>query len=325
MLPLEKRSTIRAFTLIELLVVIGIIAVMIGLLLPAVQKVREAANRLKCANNLKQIGLALRGFESNRRQLPSGCAGWDDAETIWLGHSTFLQVLPYIEQDNIERQLTPQARWIDPVNLVVIQQQIPLYQCPSDNAEGRWWNAFGRRVARSNYAACFGTNTLYPNFGNNDLFQTLPPSRRTNVDLHTDGAFYMETGRRLWEFTDGTSQTAVVSEILAGRSEIEPFPDRRGLWGEVFGGCVYMHKDTPNSSVGDQLPGICVDMPPSLPCGLPLPNHQGDHLAARSRHPGGVNVLFCDGHVGFYANTVDLKVWKALATVAGGEVIPELN
>ncbi len=129
--------------------------------------------------------------------------------------------------------------------------------------------------------------------------------------------------RRLGDFSDGLSTTAFGSELLAGRVDSAASvydTDHRGRWVMPFeGGAAYSHRTTPNTSEPDVMPYCCVsseDMPCIVQGGL------GDeYYAARSRHPGGVNVLFGDGHAEFYENSVDLKVWRALATVKGGEIL----
>ena len=317
------------FTLVELLVVITIIGILISLLLPAVQAAREAARRLQCSNHLKQIGLAMLTFENQNRVLPCAAIGFNEAETTWLGHTAQFQILPFLEQQNVADLIYFDRRWIDSVNDPVTSAIIPTYCCPSDNAKGRRWSGGSQRFSRSNYNVCVGTETLLPPDPPENLsFQGTPPSLRTNMNLETDGAFYFETGRPLSDFRDGTSNTVLASEILAGRKDTytgvnlsNPSSDYRGKWAWVFtGGAVYMHKNTPNSSVGDQLRYECVpDV--DMPCGPWVPFTDTVHLAARSSHPGGVNVVFCDGHVSFYNNTVNLDVWRGIATVKGNEPV----
>ena len=199
---------------------------------------------------------------------------------------------------------------------------------------GRIWShdipGYNGRFSRSNYNVCVGTETMLPPVPSENLqFESRPPSLRTNMDLRTDGAFYLETGRKLREFFDGLSQTALASEILAGRFDrfttgtgtSSRGSDYRGRWAWVFtGGSVYMNNNTPNTSVGDALRYECVHSP-DMPCSAFVPYIDSVHIAARSSHPGGVNVVFGDGHVAFYSNSVGLLLWQALATVAGEEIL----
>jgi prepilin-type processing-associated H-X9-DG protein len=136
------------------------------------------------------------------------------------------------------------------------------------------------------------------------------------MDLETDGAFYLEVGRKLKEFTDGLSKTAFASELLAGRLDDAPLfeTDHRGRGVMPYeGGGSYCHKTTPNSSVPDRMPYCCISSE-DMPCEV-LGDLQNEYFAARSWHPGGVNVLFGDGHVEFHVDTVDLAFWRELATI----------
>src|SRR5260370_36086054 len=191
----------RAFTLIELLVVIAIIGTLVALLLPAVQKVRESANRMSCQNNLKQIGLALHNYHEARRCFPPGyfaSAPYSDGATDttpgW-GWGAFL--LPYLEQDNLFRRLNLNQ----PVpNSSGIQTMIPLYLCPSDLAPPGAFpvpDGFGNPLcsaAPSSYAACTG----------GDESDTTGPAGR--------GVFYRNSQTRIAEITDGTSSTIPIGE-----------------------------------------------------------------------------------------------------------------
>ena len=315
----HRSSYLSGFTLVELLVVIAIIAILISLLLPAVQ----AARRAECSNNLKQIGLASLNFENVKGQLPSAAVGFNPELNTWLGHTAQFQILPFLEKLQVAELIHFERRWLDPLNSPVSGAIIRTYSCPSDGSWGRIWSheipTHNGRFSRSNYNMCVGTESLLPpepvqnrNFQSNPL--------RHNMDLRTDGAYYLETGRRLREFFDGLSHTALASEILAGRhDDLDAGSDYRGRWAWVFtGGSVYMHKNTPNSSVGDQLRYNCVHSP-DMPCGPPVSYTDTAHTAARSSHPGGVNVVFGDGHVAFYNNSVDLHLWQSLATVQSEE------
>lgn len=310
----RQKSTVRrvrskAFTLVELLVVIAIIGILVALLLPAVQAAREAARRTQCTNNLKQIGLAILNYDHANHTLP---IGMNFAGAQVKGHSAFAALLPYLEETALYDRYDFKKRIYDPPNLQVGSEQPPVFVCPSDDASGR--KLVHNPFARSNYVVCFGSNT----------------TGRSGSDPSTDGAFQRDVGKRLRKFTDGTSNTTVASEVNAGRddkfSDDNKF-DARGIWieGTSMGAAAYTHLNTPNSSVGDAL----LIAPPSqencVPdVGLPCDPSAGttfyaEYASARSRHPGGANVVFGDGHVSFYSDVVDWQTWRALSTVAGGE------
>ena len=295
-----------AFTLVELLVVIAIIGILIALLLPAVQAAREAARRMQCSSNLKQVGLAILNYENTHKMLPKGTSCTANCK----GHSALTALLPYVEQGDIFDQYDFSQRIYEPVNLRVTVIHIPPYMCASDNAAGRIMNNW---FARSNLVLCFGSKK----------------AGVSSTNWETDGAFQNDVCKKLGDFTDGTSSTAVVSEVLAGRDDSYADDhnfDVRGVWSEgtSMGTCAYTHLHTPNSSVGDALflmPGQRNCVPDdNMPCSDSAGNtYYGEYASARSRHPGGVNVAFADGHVSFYTNEVDWDIWQALSTIAGGE------
>lgn len=324
-----RRSS--AFTLVELLVVIAIIGILIALLLPAVQAAREAARRMQCCNNLKQVGLAMHNYENQHKALPMGLVT-DPAISGWPGHTTQALMLPFLEQSALYGQYDFTKRALLAPNRTVITQVIATFNCPSDpntgqpsvNSAGASSSVNG--YARSNFAVCFGTDTMLINDGGINLASS---SSRTGVNLETDGAFRMNDSRRFRDFTDGTAHTAAGSEIRAGTDEtIGSDWDTRGMWGiHHMGSFSYTHRDTPNSSVGDAMYATgsykrCVSAP-----GMPCDNTWGIdwdkfHAAARSLHPAGVNVVFVDGHVAFVSDTVNLDVWHAIGSLNDGEPIP---
>jgi prepilin-type N-terminal cleavage/methylation domain-containing protein/prepilin-type processing-associated H-X9-DG protein len=307
---LEARMLRRAFTLIELLVVIAIIAVLIGLLLPAVQKVREAAARMSCQNNLKQIGLALHNYHDANGRFPM-------ANTPTF-NSAFTQILPYLEQENIGRRYdvtrTPTDA-SDPdgdgyTNLSLGSLQLKTYQCPSmvpppvPAAFPGW----------SSYAMCIGNqpNPFFaPGTGGN-------PSFDTGVIVRTigggSGGVIHQLGVRITEITDGTSNT-----ILAGEMgfQLKDYNFNSGPYaGQRRGGNTQWVWGYASYSFGST--GVMFNTTVGTPADLTA------RLGAfRSDHSGGANFLLTDGSVQFLGNgRIDLPTYQALGIRNGGEVIP---
>jgi prepilin-type N-terminal cleavage/methylation domain-containing protein/prepilin-type processing-associated H-X9-DG protein len=324
MLEFGFRRRRSGFTLIELLVVIAIIAVLIGLLVPAVQKVREAAMRAECENNLKQIGLAMHNYESARKRFPVG--GLSAPLTTGgaaSNASALIQLLPYVEQGNIfnkaDLNQSMQAAANDPA---VTTQEVPIFICPSDPSDARIVN-----YGRCNYLASIGASAT-----------------ASNTNPLTGGAFHRPVGApvggalgwRIWDIRDGTSCTAAFSEIKRGPMSGKDPPElivyeigsivdnaptgcntTTGIatfsyaGGEYFRAAVlwtgfYTHTVTPNNSTYN----YCVDG--SLLKG---------HIGARSYHPGGVNLLHCDGSVRFVSDSVDATTWARVGSRGDGQPI----
>jgi prepilin-type N-terminal cleavage/methylation domain-containing protein len=201
--PLRSPGCRSAFTLIELLVVIAIIAVLVGLLLPAVQKVREAAARTQCANNLKQMGLALHNFHDSYGHFPSGYLCPQPKTDIFYtapGWSWAAQMLPYMEQQNLYQLINFTVPVEDPSNLAIRTTVLKLFVCPSDRSTGIFtiYNTSGApmvQAATSSYAGNFGTGFMY----------LVPPDQGT-------GVLFRNSQVRLTDITDGTSNTFVVGE-----------------------------------------------------------------------------------------------------------------
>jgi prepilin-type N-terminal cleavage/methylation domain-containing protein/prepilin-type processing-associated H-X9-DG protein len=210
------------FTLIELLVVLAIVAVLVALLLPAVQKAREAASRLRCANNLKQFGLALHGYHEAAGSLPPGITTWMNGEDA--AHTGFTYLLPYLEQDNVFRQFNLKQQWYTQANYAPVGVEIPLMYCPSNRSGGfmdltaaiyAWGGTLPPRVGSTDYILCYGANaTICPNAGLipqacRGVFNVCAESSNsdlTNLNGTTAGLV------RLTDITDGTSTTFAIGE-----------------------------------------------------------------------------------------------------------------
>jgi prepilin-type N-terminal cleavage/methylation domain-containing protein/prepilin-type processing-associated H-X9-DG protein len=298
----------HGFTLVELLVVITIIGILIALLLPAVQAAREAARRMQCSNNLKQVGLAMHNYHSANRTLP---IGWV-ANIISAGndpdHTAQIELLPYLEQQNVPYNF--KLRQYDQPNQRSVGTQINAYLCPSDNAAGRkLMNAY----SRSNVVVCFGSGGLC---GSCSSWTYPQPTK----DVATDGAFQADISRRMEDFKDGTSNTVAASEEISSTHDSGAL-DYRGGWTLVVHGSNYEHYDTPNSSTRDTMyPGTCV-AEPDMPCASGSQQMSTWHTAARSKHPGGVNVVFADGHTTFISDVINLAAWRALGARNDGSTL----
>jgi prepilin-type N-terminal cleavage/methylation domain-containing protein/prepilin-type processing-associated H-X9-DG protein len=293
--------TRRGFTLIELLVVIAIIAILIGLLLPAVQKVREAAARLQCASNLRQIGIALHNYHDHQGSFPPGycdVAPWplDDQGPGW-GWASF--ILADVEQDNLQRRIDYNQNVGSPLPAIVAARStsLKLFQCPSDpnsaqtftvsdGGTGSW------QLAHGSYVACNGNDGVDDN--------TTPP--------HTGAFVRAVRGFRTAEITDGLSNTFFVGERCTTMSW--------STWAGVPLGAL----DPSVRSPGDFSGGSALVMGH---CGPHLPNDSivTDADAMSSGHPLGINFLFGDGSVKMINNAISQPVYDALATRAGGEVV----
>jgi prepilin-type N-terminal cleavage/methylation domain-containing protein/prepilin-type processing-associated H-X9-DG protein len=221
----------RGFTLIELLVVIGIIAVLIGLLLPAVQKVRESAARLKCQSNLKQIGLALHGFHDAVGFLPPGLATEGNNQDCY--HTGFTYLLPYLEQGNVYQLYNFDRQWYDGANYTAVEQQVPVFFCPSNRTSGtidltpfieQWGAPMPPFVGACDYVLCKGANACLWT----DTSGIPPEARGLFNEVQYGSVVYPRGGGpwvpipqqsvRLTSITDGLSNTIAVGEAAGGNS-----------------------------------------------------------------------------------------------------------
>jgi prepilin-type N-terminal cleavage/methylation domain-containing protein/prepilin-type processing-associated H-X9-DG protein len=311
-----------AFTLIELLVVIAIIAVLVGLLLPAVQKVREAAAREKCANNLKQMALACHSYHDAKGALPPG----RDNNSF----STQAYILPYIEQSAIYNEINFTVAYNNAVNAAPMAAIVKTYICPSDLNP-----AIPSQWAPNNYRVNQGSALLWG----------LPPTATSNVNYGMpapNGPFYENSAVRLTDVIDGTSLTAMLSEACEGTfnaGQHSPYNTQYlgqgvGLFpstqDQAYSMCQGVGYQNPAYNKMFDVGGpwiygyhsntvyFHVGPPNSLSCMYPS-GRIG--TSANSRHtPGGVNVARCDGSVGFVTNGIALSDWRAFGTIFGDEV-----
>ncbi|WP_020468762.1 DUF1559 domain-containing protein [Zavarzinella formosa] len=303
--PSSRRS---AFTLIELLVVIAIIAILIGLLLPAVQKIREAANRMKCTNNLKQWGLGFHNYHDSNGKLPLGAVSSPLRQT-WIPF-----MFPYIEQTGLANKYDFTKNFYESPNIDfnvytgALCQKVPLYYCPSDRPGALATNSSpGYYRVRVNYAISWGNVTRSAT--------TIPvPSSSFGIfgyDSQDNTANPRQTP--FAAITDGLSNTALMSEILVGKGD-DDVDNRGDMTNDDHAGPGFMTLNTPNSSVSDV--NTCQTYTdPAMPC----VNGGNRQMAARSRHTGGVNVLLADGSVRFAPKSISSGIWSALGTMSGGE------
>jgi prepilin-type N-terminal cleavage/methylation domain-containing protein/prepilin-type processing-associated H-X9-DG protein len=310
----------NAFTLIELLVVIAIIGLLIGLLLPAVQKVREAANRSKCVNNLKQIGLGLHHYHDTNQSFPPGylaTVGYvDGANDTTPGWGWGAVLLPYLEQDNVFRTIYFQLPIQDSSNASAVQTLIKVYLCPSDVLPDTAFavpDGFGNPVtlaAPTSYTACVGGDE----------------SDTTGSD--GQGIFYRNSRTRIADITDGTSTTLLIGE--------KAWSNANGIWaGAVSGGVIVRGQYNPCQPVvpGASFPAATLVLAHAhLNNALLDPDGSAGMDDFGSRHPGGSNFVFADGSVHFLRNvasdnsdgsyTPEGLIFQAMGTRANGEVVP---
>jgi prepilin-type N-terminal cleavage/methylation domain-containing protein/prepilin-type processing-associated H-X9-DG protein len=328
----------HAFSLVELLVVIGIIAVLVAFLLPAVQAARESSRRNDCLNRLRQLSLAMQHYESALGHLPAGSVAQPDPSDPLTPHtfyrwSAFAQVLPHFESAALYRQLDlsrPMYRRdfsMPPENEAALEQIVPEMLCPSDRNE-----RVSQRFGPTNYAASAGSGV------------------NGGTPLAADGVFFINSRISIKDFTDGTSHTIYLSETTLGDvvDPLTPRNDKNEQTTYVFASAapltqtacdasnlfnftdplsfswangeyrsaMYNHFRPPNSSEFD-----CV----SAKLIAPINERYAAFgwRSARSQHPGGVNAARADGSVQIYADDVDPAVWRALSTRSGEETLDE--
>jgi prepilin-type N-terminal cleavage/methylation domain-containing protein/prepilin-type processing-associated H-X9-DG protein len=334
--------SLGGFTLVELLVVITIIGILIALLLPAVQAARESARRMQCSNSLKQMGLGILNFESQYKTLPPGTYSklWMTAlskdyegEREWPSAITF--ILPYLEQQGyydtlggagfmvggikLENPWNDSPTW---TNLSINKVVIPVLQCPSDFlGDNLVTITSDLKLTKSNYLCMFS------GLNDGESYRPDPKSggrfKYINCAKDRRAAFRPYEGVPISDITDGTSQTIAMAEYLKGIDA----GDARGDFYTNRAGCKFLHVTSgPNSTLADNLCSVFCpagspynDPKQNLPCTFGADT--GNFATARSRHPGGVNAVYCDGSIHFISDTIDSSTWQCLGFIADDKTI----
>ena len=304
MLSRTYRRPSPGFTLVELLVVIAIIGILVALLLPAVQAAREAARRMQCGNNLKQIGLGMQNYHDTYKSFPPGRMGCDGSgpgtctggpAIIRAGTSGFVAFLPFVEQSPLYDQanfengwIWPTAggtTWLTPGNTTVVQERPPFLVCPSDISQKFVANnpATGVSAATASYALCAGDQG---------------GGIGTNVKYTNTGMFLYREVVRMADVIDGTNSTFLAGEVI----DAHVTGTGANFW-TVGSRLTHCLRNTINP----------LNQPPGTGAGLVT----GANGAFQSRHPGGAQFAYVDGHVGYISETVDFVMYQRLSTRFG--------
>lgn len=312
---LSRHACRKAFTLVELLVVIAIIGVLVGLLLPAIQSAREAARRMSCSNNMRQLGMALHMFHDANRAFPA--SGWT---TTGPGNPAGKFVgwrpltLPFLEQSNAYQLYNFSSNWWEGTNLTLAAIPFPMFRCPSTPENSPVLSI----IAKNPRPSLTLTLPLGPT--DYEAIQGVQPASIDPVFYNSGNRFavmHRNSRVRMGDILDGTSNTICVVEC-AGRPVVYRLRQvRRDLSNDQ--GIGWADSEGPFSLDGASADGSQEGCTPAAGCNVAM-NVRNDN-EPYSFHPGGIQALYADGHVDFVPQTIDIKVMAAQCTRAAGEVV----
>jgi len=300
---MRSHQTRQGFTLIELLVVIAIIAILIALLVPAVQKVREAAARIQCANNLKQFGLAIHNYEGTLKVMPA--ARWKVGS---VSHGMWIMLLPYVEQENVSKKYDMTQDWLSVTNQVARETPMGLMYCPSSPNSPRGLSTYsGVSGAPGDYAALSAIHDNAVAAGLVPPYTTANPPPPGILEKLTSGPPRGQV--KMVAITDGTSNTLMIVEDVGRPGHWM----KKGGGTKTIGNSMWADYDGQISLHGASADGSTLTGPCAINC-----TNEGEPFAT---HSGGQNIVFGDGSVRFIRDNITMQAFGHMITRTGGEVI----
>jgi len=310
----------RGFTLVELLVVIAIIGVLVAMLLPAVQAAREAARRMSCTNNLKQIGVGMHNYHSTHGVLPYA------AQTFRKG-SWVTTIMPYLEQADLVARWDSSKDYNYEPNLTICRTPVKVYLCPSDTPTYTTWSSQNQRMCNYNYAVNLGNTSVQRVSPLNGVEFLGAPFYYEDKEKDNNGNSIKVKMVCLAKIEDGTSNTLMVAEVRQGGliKNAAGMTDLRGF--TVYGhNCGITTHEVPNTMVPDYLwsSSFCPNPDMAEEFGMPCSGRTSAtplNFSSRSCHTDGVNVVFCDGSVRFVDDAIDRLTWQDAGSTEDGRAL----